>query len=145
MIKKILIAITLVVFNTENVHSIIIDVRTQEEWDNGYIEDAIHIPLSIISENIDKFVKSYDEEILLYCRSGNRSGKAKEILEKLEAIGVAIEDSYNTAVDTSENSDSMYYIDSARNLVEELMVSVEGEKVTLNEVMNTSPALSKLL
>ena len=69
----------------------------------------------------------------------------KEILEKLEAIGVAIEDSYNTAVDTSENSDSMYYIDSARNLVEELMVSVEGERVTLNEVMNTSPALAKLL
>tara|TARA_R110000765_G_scaffold62497_2_gene121229 strand:- start:330 stop:548 length:219 start_codon:yes stop_codon:yes gene_type:complete len=67
----------------------------------------------------------------------------KEILEKLEAIGVAIEDSYNTAVDTSENSDSMYYIDSARNLVEELMVSVEGEKVTLNEVMNTSPTLAR--
>ena len=67
----------------------------------------------------------------------------KEILEKLEAIGVAIEDSYNTAVDTSENSDSMYYIDSARNLVEELMVSVEGEKVTFNEVMNTSPALAR--
>ena len=69
----------------------------------------------------------------------------KETLEKLEAIGVAIEDSYNTAVDISENSDSMYYIDSARNLVEELMVSVEGEKVTLNEVMNTSPTLAKLL
>jgi hypothetical protein len=67
----------------------------------------------------------------------------KEILEKLEAIGVAIEDSYNTAVDTSENSDSMHYIDSARNLVEELMVSVEGEKVTLNEVMNTSPTLAR--
>jgi len=69
----------------------------------------------------------------------------KEILEKLEAIGVAIDDGYNTAVDTEENSDSMYYIDSARNLVEELMVSVEGEKVTLDEVMNTSPALAKLL
>jgi len=69
----------------------------------------------------------------------------KEILKKLEAIGVAIDDGYNTAVDTKENSDSMYYIDSARNLVEELMVSVEGEKVTLNEVMSTSPALAKLL
>ena len=88
----------------------------------------------------------------------------KEILEKLEAIGVAIEDSYNTAVDTSENSDSMYYIDSARNLVEELMVSIGGttgevkhfadgfhngdwkeDEPTLNEVMNTSPALAKLL
>jgi len=55
----------------------------------------------------------------------------KETLEKLEAIGVAIEDSYNTAVDTSENSDSMYYIDSARNLVEELMISIEG---TVEEV-----------
>ena len=74
-----------------------------------------------------------------------KKAREKEILEELEAIGVAIEDSYNTAVDTSENSDSMYYIDSARNLVEELMVSVEGEKVTLDEVMNTSPALAKLL
>ena len=71
----------------------------------------------------------------------------KEILEKLEAIGVAIEDSYNTAVDTSDNSDSMHYIDSTRNLVEELTVSIEGtfEEVTLDEVMNTSPALAKLL
>jgi len=86
----------------------------------------------------------------------------KEILEKLEAIGVAIEDSYNTAVDTSENSDSMYYIDSARNLVEELMVGIEGtvgetkhfadgfhsgdweeDKPTLDEVMNTSPTLAR--
>ena len=83
MTYKYIFYLTLLVFNIENVHSIIIDVRTQEEWDNGYIEDAIHIPLSILSEDIDKFVKSYDEEILLYCRSGNRSGKAKEILEKL--------------------------------------------------------------
>lgn len=81
--KKLILVIALFVFSCNSVHSIIIDVRTQEEWDNGYIEDAIHIPLSIISEDIDKFVKSYDEEILLYCRSGNRSGKAKEILEKL--------------------------------------------------------------
>tara|TARA_S200000501_G_scaffold325179_1_gene322876 strand:+ start:174 stop:497 length:324 start_codon:yes stop_codon:yes gene_type:complete len=81
--KKLILVIALFVFSGNSVHSIIIDVRTQEEWDNGYIEDAIHIPLSIISEDIDKFVKSYDEEILLYCRSGNRSGKAKEILEKL--------------------------------------------------------------
>jgi len=86
----------------------------------------------------------------------------KEILEKLEAIGVAIEDSYNTAVDISENSDSMYYIDSARNLVEELMISIEGtveevkhfadgfhsgdwkeDEPTLDEVMNTSPTLAR--
>ena len=73
-----------------------------------------------------------------------RKAREKEILEELEAIGVAIEDSYNTAVDTSENSDSMYYIDLARNLVEKLMADIDdGEKVTLNEVMNTSPTLAR--
>ena len=81
--KKLILVIALFVFGGNSVHSIIIDVRTQEEWDNGYLEEAIHIPLSVISEDIDKFVKFYDEEIFLYCRSGNRSGKAKNILEKL--------------------------------------------------------------
>ena len=81
--KKLILVIALFVFSGNSVHSIIIDVRTQEEWDNGYLEEAIHIPLSVISEDIDKFVKFYDEEIFLYCRSGNRSGKAKNILEKL--------------------------------------------------------------
>ena len=71
----------------------------------------------------------------------------KEILEKLEAIGVAIDDGYNTAVDTEENSDSMYYTNHASDLLNELVVSVEeliqSEEVTLDEVMNTSPTLAR--
>jgi len=51
----------------------------------------------------------------------------KEILKKLEAIGVAIDDGYNTAVDTEENSDSMYYTNHASDLLNELMVSVEKQ------------------
>ena len=80
-LKKILIAITLLVFNIENVHSIIIDVRTQEEFKSGYLEDAINIEWQNI-KNLSKEIKK-DEKIYLYCRSGNRSGKATDILINL--------------------------------------------------------------
>tara|TARA_B100001758_G_C18402412_1_gene609819 strand:+ start:1678 stop:2733 length:1056 start_codon:yes stop_codon:yes gene_type:complete len=60
-----------------------IDVRTKQEWDTGFIDGAIHIPLKNLSNNIGKYTENNNEEILLYCRSGNRSGKAKLILEEL--------------------------------------------------------------
>ena len=53
-----------------------IDVRTDEEWNAGYIEGAIHIPLSEIERDIE-IMKFQKMKILLYCRSGNRSGRAK--------------------------------------------------------------------
>ena len=56
----------------------IIDVRTESEWNTGHLEGALHIEwqdILSISSDINK-----DEEIFLYCRSGNRSGKATKIL-----------------------------------------------------------------
>ena len=56
----------------------VIDVRTEAEWNTGYLEGALHIEwqeILKISSDIKK-----DEEIFLYCRSGNRSGKATKIL-----------------------------------------------------------------
>ena len=56
----------------------IIDVRTEAEWNTGHLEGALHIEwqeILKISSDIKK-----DEEIFLYCRSGNRSGKATKIL-----------------------------------------------------------------
>ena len=60
---------------------LIIDVRTQEEFQSGHIENASNIQwqnISIIQEKITK-----DKKIYLYCRSGNRSQKATDILIKL--------------------------------------------------------------
>ena len=81
--NKILIALVLAVVMSGNAYSVMIDVRTDEEWRAGYIEGAIHIPLSEIKKNIENYEISKDEEILLYCRSGNRSGRAKAILDEL--------------------------------------------------------------
>ena len=56
----------------------VIDVRTESEWNTGHLEGALHIEWQDIlnlSSDINK-----DEEIFLYCRSGNRSGKANKIL-----------------------------------------------------------------
>ena len=83
MINKILIVLVIVVGFSEKAYSVMIDVRTDEEWNAGHIEGAIHIPLSEIERDIENYEISKDEEILLYCRSGNRSGRAKVILDEL--------------------------------------------------------------
>ena len=62
---------------------IIIDVRSLDEVKNGIIQDAIHIEWTEIDKEIIKIDISKDQPIYLYCRSGNRSGKAAEILEKI--------------------------------------------------------------
>lgn len=57
---------------------LVIDVRTTQEWQSGHLEEAQHIEwqdILSISESVSK-----DKEIYLYCRSGNRSGKATKIL-----------------------------------------------------------------
>ena len=62
---------------------LIIDVRTEAEWNLGYLENAIHIPLDTIEKNITFTEPNKNKEIYLYCRSGNRSGKATSILQSL--------------------------------------------------------------
>ena len=60
---------------------IVIDVRTVSEFKNGFVQDAINIEWQDISSIKDEFEKN--QKIYLYCRSGNRSGKAGDILIKL--------------------------------------------------------------
>ena len=58
--------------------NIVIDVRTPDEWSAGHLEGTKNIEWQDIL-NIKKSV-SKDEQIYLYCRSGNRSGRATQIL-----------------------------------------------------------------
>ena len=63
--------------------AIVIDVRSLEEVKTGIIESAIHIEWTEIEKEISNKDISKDQSIYLYCRSGNRSGKATAILEKM--------------------------------------------------------------
>ncbi len=62
---------------------LIIDVRTQEEWDEGHLQSAIHIPHDEIADEIAKHAKDKQRKIVLYCRSGGRAGVALQALKKL--------------------------------------------------------------
>ncbi len=62
---------------------IVIDVRSDEEVKTGIIQDAIHIEWTQIDKEINNIDITKDQPIYLYCRSGNRSGKAAVMLEKI--------------------------------------------------------------
>ena len=69
-----------IVFSDE---PLIIDVRSLDEVKTGIIQDAIHIEWTQIDKEINDIDVTKDQPIYLYCRSGNRSGKATVILEKI--------------------------------------------------------------
>ena len=67
--------------NEEDV--IILDVRTQEEYDSGHIKDAVCLPNEDILSEPD-ILPDKGQQILVYCRSGNRS---KQAAQKLADMG----------------------------------------------------------
>ena len=62
---------------------IILDVRTQQEYEEGHIPGAILIPDSEIGDRAEAELPDKDQLILVYCRSGRRSKLAAETLVEL--------------------------------------------------------------
>tara|TARA_E500000178_G_scaffold23852_2_gene22086 strand:- start:98 stop:406 length:309 start_codon:yes stop_codon:yes gene_type:complete len=70
--------LSLLIFSLTSTSMVIIDVRTEDEWNTGHLDGAVNVEWQDILK-ISSTIKK-DEEIYLYCRSGNRSGKANKIL-----------------------------------------------------------------
>ena len=62
---------------------IILDVRAQEEYDEGHVPGAIVISHVEIAEKAEEVLTDKDQLILVYCRSGRRSKIAAEALVEL--------------------------------------------------------------
>ncbi len=58
----------------------LVDVRTPQEYASGSVPGAVNIPLSTITSKITAFKNK--PAIVVFCRSGMRSGQAKAILEQ---------------------------------------------------------------
>lgn len=58
----------------------LVDVRTAVEFAGGSAKGAVNIPLDTVSSQLAKFKDK--KSIVVFCRSGNRSGQAKRILEQ---------------------------------------------------------------
>ena len=70
------------IMDTESEY-IIIDARTEEEFAEGHIENAILIPEYEIADRAEKELPNKEQLILVYCRSGRRSKIASDELVKL--------------------------------------------------------------
>ncbi|HEX9416668.1 MAG TPA: molybdopterin-synthase adenylyltransferase MoeB [Gaiellaceae bacterium] len=62
---------------------VLIDVRERDEWDEGHLPGAIHIPRGSLESRIEQAVPDRMRPVLLYCAQGNRSAFAVRTLEEL--------------------------------------------------------------
>ncbi len=61
----------------------VIDVRTEEEFGQGHLPHAVNIPYDQIASRVGELPSDRTRPVVLYCRSGRRSGIAKQTLEEL--------------------------------------------------------------
>ena len=67
-----------------NQNAVVLDVRTQEEYDSGHIKGAVLLPVDAITEeSAGEVIPTKDTQVLVYCRSGNRSVTASKALAQL--------------------------------------------------------------
>ena len=85
----------------DNNEVFLLDVRTQEEFDEGYIEGAILIPDYELESRLSEVPE--DEKILVYCRSGRRSVTASNIL-----VDAGYTDVYNMLGGINDWKDAEY-------------------------------------
>ena len=88
---------------------IILDVRTMEEYEAEHIEGAILIPNETISDTQPELLPDLNAEILVYCRSGNRSAQAAQKLIQIGYTNVydfggIIDWTYETVSGTAETT-----------------------------------------
>jgi rhodanese-related sulfurtransferase len=61
-------------------HTVIVDVRTREEFMGGHVAGSINIPLNEIPQHVEELKKM--KSIVLCCASGGRSGQATTFLKQ---------------------------------------------------------------
>jgi molybdopterin/thiamine biosynthesis adenylyltransferase/rhodanese-related sulfurtransferase len=63
--------------------TLFVDVREQDEWEEGHIPGAVHIPRGFLESRIESAAADRSRPILVYCAGGNRSAFAAKTLEEL--------------------------------------------------------------
>lgn len=67
--------------NKENF--VLVDVREDNEWEQGHAVGAIHIGRGVLERDIEKFIPDKSSEIVLYCGGGFRSALAADNAQKM--------------------------------------------------------------
>jgi sulfur-carrier protein adenylyltransferase/sulfurtransferase len=67
----------------ESGDAVVVDVREQDEWDEGHIPGAVHIPRGYLESRIERAAPDPSRQVLLYCSAGNRSAFSAKTLEDM--------------------------------------------------------------
>ncbi|MGL5692814.1 MAG: rhodanese-like domain-containing protein, partial [Peptostreptococcaceae bacterium] len=65
---------------TENENTLVIDVRSEDAYSKGHLANAINIPFDEFEGEIEDLAGYEDQDIILICNTGNKSGKAGKML-----------------------------------------------------------------
>lgn len=84
-----------------------IDVRTADEYSQGHVAGSINIPYEIIGAEIAAITRDVDSDIRVYCRSGNRSGTAKNTLNGLGYSNVINEGGYEDILQRKASGENL--------------------------------------
>ena len=63
-------------------NALVLDVRTQEEYQKSHIANSVSIPLGLLSAKISEILNNKSDPVILVCQSGNRSMQAARTLKK---------------------------------------------------------------
>jgi molybdopterin/thiamine biosynthesis adenylyltransferase/rhodanese-related sulfurtransferase len=69
--------------------AVLVDVREESEWEQGYLPGAVHISKGYVEQAIEAEVPDRDTQVILYCAGGVRSLFAAQALEQLGYTNVA--------------------------------------------------------
>lgn len=64
-------------------HPVLVDVREKNEWDEGHIPGAIHVPRGYLELRIENEISDKERPVLLYCAGGTRSVLAGQSLHEM--------------------------------------------------------------
>jgi sulfur-carrier protein adenylyltransferase/sulfurtransferase len=67
----------------EDADAVFVDVRERDEWDEGHIPGATHVPRGFLESRVEKAVPDQSTPVVVYCASGARSAFAAKTLEEL--------------------------------------------------------------
>ena len=67
----------------ESGEPVVLDVREQDEWDEGHIPGAVHIPRGHLESRIERLAPDTARPVVVYCSAGNRSAFAAKTLTDL--------------------------------------------------------------
>jgi hydroxyacylglutathione hydrolase len=68
--------------------AVLLDVREDDEWEEGHVEDSLHVPYHDLDNGLPREIREVDMPLAVACSAGNRSSLAASLLERAGIVNV---------------------------------------------------------